>query len=66
MSADEDKLYPVPARLLDPAQCPEPYIKSVEQYREMYRQSIENPNEFFGKVRTTSMSCSLQRGDSDA
>ena len=48
--AEEDIQFPVPARLLDPAQCPEPYVKSYAQYKEMHRQSIENPNEFFGKV----------------
>lgn len=46
----EDTLYPVPARLLDKAQCPEPYITSVEQYQKMHRQSIDHPDEFFGKV----------------
>lgn len=46
----EDTLYPVPARLLDKAQCPEPYITSVEQYQKMHRQSIDQPEEFFGKV----------------
>lgn len=48
--AEEDIQFPVPARLLDPAQCPEPYVKSYAQYKEMHRQSIENPDEFFGKV----------------
>jgi hypothetical protein len=46
----EDTLYPVPARLLDKTQCPEPYITSVEQYQKMLRQSIDLPEEFFGKV----------------
>jgi hypothetical protein len=50
--AEEDIKYPVPARLLDPAQCPEPYVKSYEQYKEMHRQSIQNPDEFFGKVNS--------------
>ncbi|KAG0370268.1 acetyl-coenzyme A synthetase [Gamsiella multidivaricata] len=48
----DDVLFPVPARLLDPAQCPEPYISSMKQYREMYRQSIEEPDQFFGKLAT--------------
>ncbi|KAG9319814.1 hypothetical protein KVV02_003599 [Mortierella alpina] len=57
MSA-EDTLYPVPARLLDPAQCPEPYVKSYEEYKELHRQSIENPDEFFGKMATELLSWS--------
>ncbi|KAG0373717.1 acetyl-CoA synthetase [Mortierella sp. AD032] len=58
MSAEEDIKFPVPARLLDPAQCPEPYVKSYEQYKEMHRQSIENPDEFFGKMATELLSWS--------
>ncbi|KAF9964705.1 acetyl-CoA synthetase, partial [Mortierella alpina] len=57
MSA-EDTIFPVPARLLDPAQCPEPYVKSYEQYKELHRQSIENPDEFFGKMATELLSWS--------
>ncbi|KAF9134613.1 acetyl-CoA synthetase [Linnemannia schmuckeri] len=56
--AEEDIQFPVPARLLDPAQCPEPYVKSYAQYKEMHRQSIENPNEFFGKMATELLSWS--------
>ncbi|KAG0057334.1 acetyl-CoA synthetase [Gryganskiella cystojenkinii] len=56
--SEEEILYPVPERLLDPSQCPEPYVKSVEQYKEMHRQSIENPNEFFGKLATELLSWS--------
>ncbi|KAF9123088.1 acetyl-CoA synthetase [Mortierella sp. 14UC] len=54
----EDALYPVPARLLDATQCPEPYISSVEQYRKMHRQSIDHPEEFFGKLATELLSWS--------
>ncbi|KAF9332818.1 acetyl-CoA synthetase [Linnemannia elongata] len=56
--AEEDIQFPVPARLLDPAQCPEPYVKSYAQYKEMHRQSIENPDEFFGKMATELLSWS--------
>ncbi|KAF9208187.1 acetyl-CoA synthetase [Haplosporangium sp. Z 27] len=59
--ADEqvnDIIYPVPERLLDPSQCPEPYISSFEQYQEMHRQSIEQPDEFFGKLATDLLSWS--------
>ncbi|KAF9922947.1 acetyl-CoA synthetase [Linnemannia zychae] len=54
----EDTLFPVPARLLDRAQCPEPYISSMEQYQKMHRQSIDNPEEFFGKLATELLSWS--------
>ncbi|KAF9136875.1 acetyl-CoA synthetase [Mortierella sp. GBA39] len=54
----EDTIFPVPARLLDKAQCPEPYITSVEQYQKMYRQSIDHPEEFFGKLATELLSWS--------
>ncbi|KAF9547132.1 acetyl-CoA synthetase [Mortierella hygrophila] len=56
--SEEDIQYPVPPRLLDPAQCPEPYVKSYAQYKEMHRQSIENPDEFFGKMATELLSWS--------
>lgn len=49
-ASPEDTLFPVPARLLDSAQCPTPYVSSFEQYKELHRQSIENSDEFFGKV----------------
>ncbi|KAI1313057.1 acetyl-CoA synthetase [Mortierella claussenii] len=51
-------LYPVPERLLDSTQCPEPYISSMEQYREMHRQSLEQPDIFFGKLATELLSWS--------
>ncbi|KAK3830522.1 MAG: acetyl-coenzyme A synthetase [Linnemannia elongata] len=54
----DDTLYPVPARLLDKTQCPEPYITSVEQYQKMHRQSIDHPEEFFGKLATELLSWS--------
>ena len=47
----EEQLFPVPERLLDPKECPTPYISSREQYDELYRQSIEQPDLFFGKVQ---------------
>lgn len=48
----EEQLFPVPERLLDATQCPKPWVSSLEQYKDMHRQSIENPDEFFGKVKT--------------
>ncbi|KAF9429636.1 acetyl-CoA synthetase [Podila epigama] len=57
-AAPEDTIFPVPARLLDTAQCPEPYVKSFEEYKELHRQSIENSEEFFGKLATELLSWS--------
>ncbi|KAG0057578.1 acetyl-CoA synthetase [Gryganskiella cystojenkinii] len=54
----EEQLYPVPARLLDGKECPTPYISSREQYEQMYRQSIEQPDQFFGKMANELLSWS--------
>jgi acetyl-CoA synthetase len=42
--------YPVPSRLLDPKQCPTPHVNSMEQYRAMWKESVEQPDKFFGNV----------------
>lgn len=42
--------HPVPARLLDASQCPTPHVNSMEQYREMWKESVEQPDKFFGNV----------------
>lgn len=42
--------HPVPARFLDPQQCPTPHVNSMEQYRAMWKESVEEPNKFFGNV----------------
>ncbi|GAN03600.1 acetate--CoA ligase [Mucor ambiguus] len=51
----QDKLpeiitHPVPSRLLDSKQCPTPHINSMEQYRSMWKESVEEPNKFFGNL----------------
>lgn len=61
-ASPEDTLFPVPARLLDSAQCPEPYVKSFKQYKELHRQSIENSDEFFGKVNLAFMALQVSMG----
>lgn len=38
-------LYPPPAELQNEA-----HVKSMEQYKEMYRQSVEKPEEFWGEI----------------
>lgn len=42
--------HPVPSRLLDSKQCPTPHVNSMEQYRAMWTESVEEPNKFFGNV----------------
>ncbi|KAG0742710.1 hypothetical protein G6F57_009307 [Rhizopus arrhizus] len=48
--SEEVAVHPVPSRLLDPNQCPTPYVSSMEQYRSMWKQSVEDPNTFFGNL----------------
>ncbi|KAI9470061.1 MAG: acetyl-coenzyme A synthetase [Benjaminiella poitrasii] len=50
MSPLEDKLYAVPERLQNSSQSPTPYVNSVEQFKQLWQQSIENPEEFFAKA----------------
>lgn len=45
-----DPIHPVPSRLLDPAQCPTPYVNSFDQYKTMWKESVEQPEKFFGNV----------------
>ncbi|GAA5798520.1 acetyl-coenzyme A synthetase [Helicostylum pulchrum] len=42
--------HPVPSRLLDSKQCPTPHVNSMEQYRAMWTESVEEPNKFFGNL----------------
>jgi hypothetical protein len=57
MSADQvdttsrvDPIHHVPSRLLDPAQCPTPFVNSFDQYKAMWKESVEQPDKFFGNV----------------
>ena len=50
MSSDSVVTHPVPPRLLDSGKCPTPYIDSLEKYRAMWKESVEQPDLFFGKV----------------
>ncbi|KAG2180909.1 hypothetical protein INT43_008489 [Umbelopsis isabellina] len=45
-----DPIHPVPSRLLDPAQCPTPYVSSFDQYKTMWKESVEQPEKFFGNL----------------
>lgn len=51
-TAPEIITHPVPSRLLDPKQCPTPHVNSMEQYRAMWKESVEQPDQFFGNVTT--------------
>ncbi|KAG2195517.1 acetyl-coenzyme A synthetase [Mucor mucedo] len=42
--------HPVPSRLLDSKQCPTPHVNSMEQYRSMWKESVEQPDIFFGNL----------------
>ncbi|KAL1928000.1 hypothetical protein VTP01DRAFT_3405 [Rhizomucor pusillus] len=46
----EIPVHPVPKRLLDAALCPKPHVSSIEQYREMWQESVEQPEKFFGNL----------------
>ncbi|KAI8341597.1 acetyl-coenzyme A synthetase [Choanephora cucurbitarum] len=50
MSSDSVVTHPVPPRLLDSGKCPTPYIDSLEKYRAMWKESVEQPDLFFGKL----------------
>lgn len=45
-----DKVFPVPQRLLSGKGVPTPFVSSFEQYKELWEESVNNPNKFFGNV----------------
>jgi acetyl-CoA synthetase len=47
----EDNIYPVPPRLLESKDLPKPYITSFEEYQKLWQESVDNPSEFFAKVK---------------
>ncbi|CEP17653.1 hypothetical protein [Parasitella parasitica] len=50
MTADQVKVHPVPERLLDASKNPVPYVDSMEKYKAMWTESVEKPDQFFGKL----------------
>ena len=52
MTVEHEKTisHPVPQRLLDASLNPVPHVNSMEQYKAMWTESVENPNQFFGNV----------------
>ncbi|KAI8615290.1 acetyl-CoA ligase [Chytriomyces sp. MP71] len=55
--------HPVPARLLDASQCPTPHVSSMEQYREMHAESVQNPVGFWRKLARESLDWILPFSD---
>ncbi|KAJ3234212.1 acetyl-CoA synthetase [Chytriomyces hyalinus] len=47
--------HPVPARLLDATQCPTPHVSSMEQYKEMHAESVNNPVGFWRKMAKSNL-----------
>ena len=46
-----EALYPVPQRLLDgEGGIPKPFVSSFEQYQELWEESVNHPDKFFGEV----------------
>ncbi|KAI8891217.1 acetyl-coenzyme A synthetase [Backusella circina FSU 941] len=51
MTVDQNIItHPVPERLLDATQCPVPHVNSMEQYKAMWKESVEQPDKFFGNL----------------
>ncbi|KAF9970172.1 acetyl-CoA synthetase, partial [Actinomortierella ambigua] len=53
----DDPVFPIAPRLQG-GKYPQPYINSFEQYQKMHRESIEKPEDFFGKLATELLSWS--------
>lgn len=47
----EDKVYQVPQRLLSGKDgLPKPFVSSFDEYKQMWEESVSQPNKFFGNV----------------
>ncbi|KAI9499589.1 acyl-activating enzyme [Zychaea mexicana] len=59
MTASEqaDPIYPVPQRLLGEG-VPKPHISSIDDYKKLWEQSVNDPDSFFGKLATDLLSWS--------
>ncbi|ORZ22979.1 acetyl-coenzyme A synthetase [Absidia repens] len=44
---EEIKVHQVPERLLSPS-CPKPHVDSLDTYRQLWKESVEDPEKFFG------------------
>ena|ERR1051325_1435960 len=43
-------VYQVPSRLLDTSKCPKPHVDSLNKYKQLYEESINDPQAFWGRV----------------
>lgn len=50
MNTLEQKIYPIPQRLLNSKDIPTPYISSFDEYKRLWEESVSNPSEFFAKA----------------
>lgn len=50
MTEEEVITHPVPSRLLDSSKYPVPHINSLDKYKSMWKESVEDPEKFFGNV----------------
>ncbi|CAI2181666.1 686_t:CDS:2 [Funneliformis geosporum] len=41
--------YQVPSRILDSSKCPKPHVDSIEKYKQLYEESIKDPQTFWGR-----------------
>ena len=48
-SDQADPVYPVPQRLLKEG-VPKPHITSMEEYKKLWEESVNKPDQFFGRV----------------
>ncbi|KAI8372842.1 acetyl-coenzyme A synthetase [Radiomyces spectabilis] len=52
MTTEQEQVatHPVPERLLNSPECPTPHVDSLEKYKAMWTESVEQPEKFFGNL----------------
>ncbi|EIE81820.1 acetyl-coenzyme A synthetase [Rhizopus delemar RA 99-880] len=58
MTEEEVITHPVPSRLLDSSKYPVPHINSLDKYKSMWKESVEDPEKFFGNFAREMLSWS--------
>ncbi|KAG2221613.1 hypothetical protein INT45_005187 [Circinella minor] len=58
MTVEQIAAHPVPQRLLDESRCPKPHVSSLEQYKSMWQESVDQPEKFFGNLANELLSWS--------
>lgn len=61
VAAPAEKVYQVPPRLLNGKGLPKPHVSSFAQYKEMWEESVNQPDKFFGNVCSFLLLLSLHR-----